>query len=192
MTVNKPVPIHFTAKMCYNMYSVTARKGNGMNTKRILGGAVALSLTFAVGSASADDVQCYGATFESAASATPGEMNDWAYALDAGVTTYANATGEPYGWFGGADDASTIIAANGGQALQVDTGSSVLTNIDALGDGDPTFKTEASGLVTQTVTATFDTSSVTEKFFKAAIEFQHHEDLEDPGDTSDEEQELEE
>ena len=99
-----------------------------MNAKKILGGAVALSLTFAVGSASADDVQCYGATFESAVSATSGEMNDWAYALGAGVTTYANTTGEPYGWFGGADDGSTIIAANGGQALQVDTGSSVLTN----------------------------------------------------------------
>ena len=99
-----------------------------MNTKKILGGAVALSLTFAVGSASADDVQYYGVTFESAVSTTPGEMNDWAYALDAGVTTYANTTGESYGWFGGADDASTIIAANGGQALQVDTGSSVLTN----------------------------------------------------------------
>ena len=29
----------------------------------------------------------------------------------AGVTTYANTTGEPYGWFGGADDGSTIKAA---------------------------------------------------------------------------------
>nr|MCR5752820.1 hypothetical protein [Kiritimatiellia bacterium] len=99
-----------------------------MNAKMIPGGAVALSLTFAVGSASADDFQYYGATFESAVSATSGEMNDWAYALGAGVTTYTNTTGEPYGWFGGEDDGSTIIAANGGQALQVDTGSSVLTN----------------------------------------------------------------
>ena len=32
-----------------------------MNTKKILGGSVAPSLTFAVGSASADDVQYYGA-----------------------------------------------------------------------------------------------------------------------------------
>ncbi len=99
-----------------------------MSAKNFLGGAVVLSLIFAVGSASADDVQYYGATFESAVDTTPGKMNDWAYALDASVTTYANTTGEPYGWFGGADDASTIIAANGGQALQVDTGSSVLTN----------------------------------------------------------------
>lgn len=164
-----------------------------MNTRIFLGGAVALSFVFAVGSASADDVQYYGATFESAASATPGEINDWAYALDAGVTTYANTTGEPYGWFGGADDASTIIAANGGQALRVDTGSSVLTNklassaaydINAYGrDGDPFFGTEASGLVTQSVTATIDTSYVTEKFFKAAIGPPQTEDpWEDPGE----------
>ena len=71
-----------------------------MNAKMFLGGAVALSLAFAVGSASADDVQKYGATFESAVSATPGEMNDWAYALGTNVTTYANTAGESYGWFG--------------------------------------------------------------------------------------------
>ena len=99
-----------------------------MNSKIFLCGALALSLTFAVGSASADDIQKYGATFESADSNTPGEMNDWAYELGTNVTTYANTTGESYGWFGGADDASTIIAANGGQALRVDTGSSTLTN----------------------------------------------------------------
>ncbi|MBP5716366.1 MAG: hypothetical protein J6W69_04550, partial [Bacteroidales bacterium] len=99
-----------------------------MNAKMFLGGAVALSLAFAVGSASADDVQKYGATFESAVSATPGEMNDWAYALGTNVTTYANTAGESYGWFGAADDASTIVAANNGQALRVDTGSSILTN----------------------------------------------------------------
>ena len=98
-----------------------------MNAKMFLGGAVALSLAFAVWSASADDVQKYGATFESAVSATPGEMNDWAYALGTNVTTYANTAGETYGWFGAADDASTIIAANNGQALRVDTGSSILT-----------------------------------------------------------------
>ncbi len=256
------------------------RKEDSMNAKMFLVGAVALSLAFAVGSASADDVQKYGATFESAVSATPGEMNDWAYALDAGVTTYANTTGEPYGWFGGADDASTIIAANGGQALQVDTGSSVLTNIDALGDdaaateklyecwllncdltaenpggalsitgfavsndvvsvtvqlvrqsplgyingalylygandlsvgfgdrpisneivdfrdGDSTFAVDsatvqASGTVTQTVTATFDASIVTETFFKAKIEFPRSDEPDEPWEPDPEEPEEE-
>ena len=46
--------------MCYNMPRVTARKNN-MNTKICLGGAIALSLTFAVGSASADDIRFGGA-----------------------------------------------------------------------------------------------------------------------------------
>ena len=65
--------------------------------KMFLGGAVALSLTFAVGSASADDIQFYGATFESAVSTTPDEMNDWAYALDSAITAYADTMDEPYG-----------------------------------------------------------------------------------------------
>lgn len=99
-----------------------------MNMKMFLGGTIALALTLAVVSASAEEVQMYGATFESSVSTTSGELNDWAYELSAGVTTYADTNGEPYGWFGGADDASTIIAANGGQALHVDTGSSILTN----------------------------------------------------------------
>ena len=34
--------------MCYNMHHVAARKGNNMNNKMFLGGAIALSLTFAV------------------------------------------------------------------------------------------------------------------------------------------------
>ena len=33
-----------------------------------------------------------------------------------------------YGWFCGADDVSTIIAANNGRALQVYIGYSILTN----------------------------------------------------------------
>ncbi|MBQ6136650.1 MAG: hypothetical protein IJI73_04680 [Kiritimatiellae bacterium] len=212
-----------------------------MNTRIFLGGAVALSFVFAVGSASADDVQYYGATFESAVSVTPGEMNDWAYALDAGVTTYANTTGEPYGWFGGADDASTIIAAtdklyecwllncdltavNPGGALSITdfsvsndhvsvtvqlvrqsplgyiNGELYLYGADDLAegfyvdpisneiidfvDGDSIFDTEkVDGPVTQSVTATIDTSYVTEKFFKAAIGPPQAEDpWEDPGE----------
>ena len=81
--------------------------------KMFLGGAVALSLTFAVGSASADDIQFYGATFESAVSTTPDEMNDWAYALDSAITAYADTMDEPYGWFGGADDSTFDTAAEG-------------------------------------------------------------------------------
>ena len=49
------------------------------------------------------------------------------------------------------------------------------------GDGDSTFDVDpttvpASGSVTQTVTATFDTSLVSEKFFKTAIEFARSEE----------------
>ena len=40
---------------------------------------------------------------------------------------------------------------------------------------DPT-TIQASGSVTQTVTATFDTSLVSEKFFKATIELAHSEE----------------
>ena len=51
---------------------------------------------------------------------------------------------------------------------------------DSIFDIDPT-TAPASGTVTQTVTVTFDTYFVTEKFFKAAIEFPKSEDPgEDP------------
>ena len=50
------------------------------------------------------------------------------------------------------------------------------TRLD-FGDGDSTFDVApASGSVTQTVTATFDPSLVSEKFFKAAIEFARSEE----------------
>ena len=53
---------------------------------------------------------------------------------------------------------------------------------DSIFDIDPT-TAPASGTVTQTVTVTFDTYFVTEKFFKAAIEFPQSEDSgEDPGE----------
>ena len=57
----------------------------------------------------------------------------------------------------------------------------IANEIIAFGDGDSTFDVDpttvpASGSVTQTVTATFDTSLVSEKFFKAAIEFAHSEE----------------
>ena len=54
----------------------------------------------------------------------------------------------------------------------------IANEIIAFGDGDSTFDVDpttvpASGSVTQTVTATFDTSLVSEKFFKATIELAH-------------------
>ena len=53
-----PIVIPLAEAMCYNMASITARKQwnlifknkeDSMNTKTFLGGAVALSLIFAVG-----------------------------------------------------------------------------------------------------------------------------------------------
>ena len=66
--------------------------------------------------------------------------------------------------------------------------SPIANEVIDFGDGDPTFDVDpttapASGSVTQTVTATFDPSLVSEKFIKAAIEFVQSEDSgEDPGE----------
>ena len=72
--------------------------------------------------------------------------------------------------------------------LAVGFGRSPIANeVIDFGDGDSTFDFDsatvpASGSVTQTVTATFDTSLGSEKFIKAAIEFVQSEDSgEDPG-----------
>ena len=67
-------------------------------------------------------------------------------------------------------------------------GSPIANEVIDSGDGDSTFDVDsttapASGSVTQTVTATFDTSFATEKFFKAAIEFPQPED---PGEEPEE------
>ena len=88
--------------------------------------------------AMATDIQKYGVTFESAAN---GVSNDFAYVVgDYIANNYYNpnsayhgvADGEPYGWFAGSpDDESMIIArsdAAGGQALQLNTDASTLTN----------------------------------------------------------------
>ena len=70
-------------------------------------------------------------------------------------------------YFYGADDLA--------EGFNVDP---IANGIIDFGDGDPTFDVDpttvpASGSVTQTVTATFDTSLVSEKFFKATIELAH-------------------
>ena len=103
-----------------------------MNYRTLAKGALALSLSLIVGSAMAvntttTDVQKYGATFEN--QANPPE-NDYDYVVDTPVTTYATSSGngESSGWFGGEGDESKIIAANGGQALQLNTDAGVLTN----------------------------------------------------------------
>ena len=65
--------------------------------------------------------------------------------------------------------------------LAVGFGRSPIANeVIDFGDGDPTFDTVATGSVTQSVTATFDTEDVPSKFFKATIAFQHPENSEDP------------
>ena len=66
------------------------------------------------------------------------------------------------------------------------------------GDGDPLFYIDPdtdidpdTGLATQTVTATFDTSVVTERFFNAAIEFPSPQEPDDPWEPESEQEEEE-
>ena len=110
-----------------------------MNYRTLVKGALALSLSLIVGSALASsttyqDDQKYGATFENTAVAT---QNDFAYTVGDGITNvkYRVVSGvdEPYGWLSGdpEQDESKIIArtdAAGGQALQLNTDASTLTN----------------------------------------------------------------
>ena len=110
-----------------------------MNYRTMVKGALALSLSLIVGSASAatttyNDVQEYGATFENTAVE---KQNDFAYALGSGITNRAYrlpADSEPtYGWFSGdaESDESKIIERTdeaAGQALQLNTDASTLTN----------------------------------------------------------------
>ena len=72
----------------------------------------------------------------------------------------------PLGYINGA------LYLYGADDLAVGFGDSPISEkIIGFSDGDPTFDTApATGSVAETVTATFDTSLVTEKFFKAAIE----------------------
>ena len=111
-----------------------------MNYRTMVKGALALSLSLMVGSASAATTtttnQVYGATFESEASLVA-PLNDFNYALNSGITNaaYRNTSGvNNYGWFSGApdQDESKIVArtdAAGGQALQLNTDASTLTNM---------------------------------------------------------------
>ena len=100
-----------------------------MNYRTMVKGALALSLSLIVGTAWAADTQTYGATFEASASQTVGEMNDFAYGLGTNITAFVEQGATPtYGWFGAAEDESKIIAANGGQALQLNTDANTLTN----------------------------------------------------------------
>ncbi len=104
-----------------------------MNYKSMLKGALALSLGLIAGSAMAantttTDIQKYGATFEASKNTTVGQLNDYAYEVGTNITKYAVTGGNPSGWFGAAEDESKIIAANGGQALQLNTDAGTLTN----------------------------------------------------------------
>ncbi len=108
-----------------------------MNYRTMVKGALALSLSLTVASAFAattySDVQKYGATFENAINTTVGELNDYAYELNSGITNqnYRDEQAAK-GWFAGsADDESKIITradAAGGQALQLNTDANTLTN----------------------------------------------------------------
>ncbi len=110
-----------------------------MNYKTLVKGAFALSLSLIVGSASAsttvtNDTQLYGAMFETTANTPFGALNDYDYQLNAGITNYhQNVDGDEFGWFSGdpASDESKIVARTdtaGGQALQLNTDASTLTN----------------------------------------------------------------
>ena len=91
----------------------------------------------------------YGATFESSAS-DQAPLNDFAYTLDTAITGY-NAGGA--GWFAGSDDGSKIAGVTGSQYLDIDTGSSVLSN--RLSDATKDFVDKAmSGGVKDGITAT--------------------------------------
>ena len=108
-----------------------------MNYRTLVKGALALSLSLIVGSASAsttttNDVQKYGAMFETTVNTPAGAFNDWNYEVTSNVTDYANADAG-YGWFSGdpEQDESKIIErtdAAVGQALQLNTDASTLTN----------------------------------------------------------------
>ena len=108
-----------------------------MNYRTTVKGALALSLSLTVASAMAattttNSEPAYGVTFESTVS-TVAPLNDKAYTLDSGITnaTYRGVdavTGEPIGWLAADEDESKIIAANGGQALQLNTDANTLTN----------------------------------------------------------------
>ena len=75
-----------------------------------------------------------------------------------------------------------VLYLYGTDDLAVGFGRSPIANeIIDFGDGDPTFDVDpttipTSGSVTQTVTATFDTSLVSAKFIRAAIEFARSEE----------------
>ena len=105
-----------------------------MNYRTMVKGALALSLSLTVGTASAlttttNSVPIYGATFEATTSATA-PLNDYGYEEGTNVTKYADATAGK-GWFGAEDDESKIIARTdtaGGQALQLNTDANTLTN----------------------------------------------------------------
>ncbi len=113
-----------------------------MNYGTLVKGAFALSLSLIVASASAatttyDDVQKYGAMFETTVNAPVGAFNDYNYEVGSNVTAYADAT-TGVGWFSGdaESDESKIIErtdAAGGQALQLNTDASTLTNKFASG-----------------------------------------------------------
>lgn len=108
-----------------------------MNYKTLVKGAFALSLSLIVGSASAsttvtNDTQLYGAMFETTAATPVGALNDFNYEVGTNITAYANAA-QGFGWFSGEaeNDESKIVARTdtaGGQALQLNTDASTLTN----------------------------------------------------------------
>ncbi len=111
-----------------------------MNYRTMVKGALALSLSLTVGTASAfttstNSVPIYGATFEAATSETA-PLNDYAYEEGTNITKYADAE-LAKGWFSGAEEDESKIIAGGptgsSQALQLNTDAATLTNKFASG-----------------------------------------------------------
>ena len=129
-----------------------------MNYRTMVKGALALSLSLIVGTSWAgisttNDVPQYGVTFETTVSTTA-PLNDRPYVAETLIgTNNTTVSGDSFGWFSGSEeDESKIITANGGQALQLNTDASTLTN-----KFDATKATELNDAITTTSSAFFET-----------------------------------
>ncbi len=141
-----------------------------MNYRTLVKGALALSLSLIVGSVSAatttyNDVQEYGAMFETTANTPAGAFNDYNYEVGSNITAYADAT-TGVGWFSGdaESDESKIIERTdeaAGQALQLNTDASTLTN---------KFASSVADAINNTIGGLHDTPKGT-AYFETEVKF---------------------
>ena len=110
-------------------------------------------------------------------------ITDFAVSTNEVSVTVQLVRQSPLGYINGA------LYLYGANDLSVGFGDRPISNeIVDFRDGDSIFDTlPASGLVTQTVTATFDASIVTETFFKAKIEFPRSDEPDEPWEPDPEE-----